>query len=320
MPDEISILVQNLRQDVERYKGAMLQAGLAANGSLCTCDLFFWFIAKRSAAITSAFADAIQQRNHFVSPALVRMQLSSLLGLYAAQCHEQGPHEFVEDWMKGKAMSQMRDNGTTGGQLMRDGHLLKRIDDELPDDAGSIEELYGMASGWVHLDPKFFHALTQSVGEKGQVQFLLYGPEYEIPHLNKDDERNWSISMLSINNLMMGRLLMWAACKQNVWGGLTSDDFEMSPVKINQPETVIAANGLEAVLLDRGEVDDGERFLLWVNAVNPKRNLAYVGFPKMEQANTFANWYFQNLSDASTQSSQECRDIDDAVLFWHPGW
>ena len=61
----------------------------------------------------------------------------------------------------------MLDDSGNGGRLMRDGHLLKRIDDELLDHVGSIGELYGMASGWVHLDPKFFHALTQFVGEEG---------------------------------------------------------------------------------------------------------------------------------------------------------
>ena len=60
---------------------------------------------------------------------------------------------------------------------------------------------------------------------------------------------------------------------------------------------------MEAVLLDRGDVSDGKRFLLWVNETSPKKNLAYIEFPAREQAETFAKWYFQNLSDARLQTS-----------------
>ena len=298
MQDQLSALTQNLRQDIDRYKSAILQAGMAANGALCICDLFFWFTANRSAAITSAFTDAIESRNHFVGPALVRIQLSSILTLYAAHYHERGPHEFVEEWMKGKAVSQMRDNSADGGKLMRDGNLLQRIDEELPDHVGSISELYGVASGWIHLDPKFFRSLTQMFSEDGQAQFRLFGTQFDIPMMKTQDELNWVESMISINNLMIARLLMWASCKQEMWGGLTNEEFRMSTIKIDRLEIVATANGLEAVLLDRGNVGASKRFLLWVNETNPKKNLVYVEFPTREQAKDFTNWYFQNLREA----------------------
>ena len=296
-------MTQNLRQDIDRYKSAILQSGMAANGALCTCDLFFWFTANRSAAITSAFTDAIERRNHFVGPALVRIQMASLLTLYAAHYHERGPHEFVEEWMKGKAVSQMHDNSADGGKLMRDGYLLQRIDKELPDHVGSISELYGVASGWIHLDPKFFHSLTQTVSEDGKFQFRLFGPQFDIPVMKTKDELNWARSMLSINNLMIANLLMWASCKQEMWGGSTDEGFQTSTFKIDQLEAVAVANGLEATMLDRGNVGDVNRFLLWVNKTNPKKNLAYVAFATREQAETFAEWYFHNLSDAHSQTS-----------------
>ena len=298
MQDQLSTITQKLRLDIDRYKSAILQAGMAANGALCTCDLFFWFTANRSAAITSAFTDAIESRNHFVGPALVRIQMSSLLTLYAANYHERGPHEFVEEWMKGKVVSQMHDNSADGGKRMHDGYLLQRIDKEIPDHVGSISDLYGVASGWVHLDPKFFHSLTQMFSEDGKVQFRLFGTQFEIPMMKTQDELNWVVNMISINNLMIGKLLMWASCKQGMWGGLTNEEFQMSTIKIDRLETVATANGLEAVLLDRGNIGGSKRFLLWVNETNPKKNLAYVEFPTRKQAEDFTNWYFQNLSEA----------------------
>ena len=291
-------MVQRLREDVERYRRATTQTVLAASGSLCSCDLFFWFIAKRSAAITSAFADAVEQENHFVSPALVRMQLSSLLGLYAAHYHEQGLHECVAEWMKGRSFSQMGDNGTDGAKLMRDGHLLQRIDAEFSNQVGSIEKLYGMASGWIHLDPKFFHSLTNHVGDNGEVQFALHGPQFKIPHMGTEDDKNWVVSMLSINNLMIAKLLMWASCKQEIWGGLPEANSETGRLEVGRFETVATANGLEAVILDRGKVEEDGRFLLWVNATVPKKNLAYAEFTTIEQAETFVSWYIQTLNEA----------------------
>ena len=298
MQDQTTIMVQDLRLDIDRYQSVMLQSGLAANGALCACDLFFWFIAARSAAITSVFADTIENRNHFVSPSLLRTQLSGLLTLYAAQYHEKGPHEFVEEWMKGAAVGQMFDNRSSGGKRMTDGNLLKRIDQELPNAVGSIEKLYAMTSGWVHIDPKFFHSLTQDVGEDGKVQLRLFGPQFDIPQMKAEDEQNWVQSMLSINNLMIAKLLMWAACKQQIWSALTSEEFHPSSFKVDRLEIVGTTGELEAVLLDRGNVTDGKRFLVWINETNPKKNLAYLEFPVREQAETFVKWYLQELGDA----------------------
>ena len=307
MENKLDPMVHKLRQDEERYQRCIRQSGTAAGGSFCICDMFFWFIGKRSAAITKTFADAIQQRNHFVSPALVRLQLSSLLGLCAARYHEKGLHECVEEWMKGKHFSQMLDNSVDGGQVMKDGRLLKRIDDELPDRVGSIAELYGMASGWVHLDPKFFHALTQFVGEEGQVQFLLYGPEYEIPHMHMADERNWVTNMLSINNLIILQLLGWSACKQGIWGNLewAKTDEEISTLKIRPQEIVVRTNGFEAVLVEQGDVHESERFALWVNGTNPSRNLAFARFATKEQAEEFASWYIQNMNESQNHADED---------------
>ena len=294
MQDQFTAMVQQLRQDTDRYKRAIMQSSMAAKGAFCTCDFFFWFIAKRSAAITSVFADILESRNHFVGPALVRMQLSGLLALYAARYHEKGPHEFVEEWMNGKAVSQMRDNSANGGELMREGHLLQRIDKELSDAVGSIEKLYGAASGWIHLDPKFFMSVIESIRDNGEFQFSLYSVQFTIPSLKTGDEVNWATSMISINNLIIANLLMWASCKQGMWGGHAGINYSTSTIEIPRFDTLVETNGLEFILLDRGGADDEARFFLWVNQKTPKKNLAYLTFDTKEQAEVFTDWYVQN--------------------------
>ena len=295
MQDQLTAMVQKLREDTDRYKRAVMQSSMAAKGAFCTCDLFFWFIAKRSAAITSVFVDVLESRNHFVGPALVRMQLSGLLTLYAANYHEKGTHEFVEDWMKGTAVGQMLDDSANGGKLMREGHLLGRIDKELPAAVGSIGKLYGVASGWVHLDPKCFGSLIQSIGDNGDFQLLLYSDQFTIPSMKADDELNWATSMISINNLLVAKLLMWASCKQGMWGGPTNVDFSTSTIEVPRCDTLVETDEWEIVLLDRGGADQEARFLLWVNQKTPKKNLAYLTFDAKEQAEVFTDWYVQIL-------------------------
>ena len=269
MQDQLTTMVKKLRQDTDRYKRANMQSGMAANGALCTCDLFFWFVAQRSAAITSVFADVLESRNHFVGPALVRMQLSGLLTLYAANYHGKGTHEFVEEWMKGNTVGQMRDDSTDGGKLMNEKYLLQRIDKGLSAAVGSTGKLYGIASGWVHLDPKFFGSLIQNIGDNGDFQFRLYSEQFSIPRMKTDDELNWATNMIHINNLMVAKLFMWASCKQGAWGGLASVDYSTTTIEIPRFDTIVETNGLEIILLDRGGADDEPRFLLWVNQKTP---------------------------------------------------
>ena len=301
MQDQLTAIVQKLSEDTDRYKRTVMQSSMAAEGAFCTCDFFFWFIAKRSAAITNVFVDMLESRNHFVGPALVRMQLSGLLTLYAANYHQKGTHEFVKDWMNGTAVSQMLDDSANGGKLMREGHLLERIYKELTAAVGNIGKLYGVASGWVHLDPQFFRSLIQSFGDNREFQLLLSSDQFTIPSMKTVDELNWATSMISINNLIVGKLLMWASCKQDMWGGPTDVDYSTSVIEIHRFDTMVETNGMEIILMDRGGKDDEARFLLWVNQKTPKKNLAYLTFNTKEQADAFTDWYVQNLPKPCTQ-------------------
>ena len=292
-----------MRGDKGRYRNAAVQSARAAGGALDHCDFFCWFLAQRSAAITDDFVDAVEHRNHFVGPALVRMQLSGLLGLYAAQYHEKGSHEFVEEWMNGKPIGGMLDNSNGGGRRMTEGNLIKRFDAELPNGVGSISGLYGASSGWVHLDPKFFYSLIEHVGEGGEFQLRLYGDQFAIPPMQIDDELRWAVSMTSINNLMIGKLLSWAACKQEMFGSTVSEDQQMVAVEIAPQEMVAEVDGYEAVVLPLDVQGEGTRFSLWVNdtATKPKRNLAYVVLPTMERAEEFASWYIGTLKNVGSE-------------------
>jgi len=302
MDEEISNAVQRLRHDIARFRNATLQSAMAAQGAHDHCDLFLWFVARRSAAITSEFADAIEQRNHFVGPALVRMQLSSLLGLYAANYHQDGAHEFVGEWMNGKAISNMLDNSPDGGKRMTEGRLLNLIDQELPNSVGSIGGLYGAASGWIHLDPKFFYSLIEKVDDDGRFEIRLYGEQFTIPPMTVNDELTWVQSMVSINNLIIAKLLSWAACKQERFGEITNVEEETGTVEILPLEGVGDVNGFEAVLLPQATQDEGAIFSLWINdtEARPKRNLAYVVFPARELAMEFANQYVRIFQTPET--------------------
>ena len=193
----------------------------------------------------------------------------------------------------------MLDNSDGGGKRMGDGYLLKRIDAELPNGVGSIGGLYGAASGWIHLDPKFLYSLIECLGDDGELRLKLYGEQFSIPPMQTEDELRWAQSMASINNLVIGKLLSWAACKQEMFGGVVNDNQKMIAVEIDPLEMVAKANGYEAVVLPQDRVGEGTTFSLWVNdtKTKPKRNLAYAVLPTMEQAEELANWYIQILTN-----------------------
>ena len=117
------------------------------------------------------------------------------------------------------------------------------------------------------------------------------------------DELNWAVSMTSINNLMIGKLLSWAACKQEMFGSAISVDQPMVAVEIVPQEVVVEVDGYEAVVLPLDVQGEGTRFSLWVNdtTTKPKRNLAYVVLPTMERAEEFANWYIGTSKNVGSE-------------------
>ena len=308
MDEKLVNLIQRLREQEERYRKCLMLSGSAAGGSFCTCDQFFYFIGRRSKAITATFADLMEQRNHFVAPALVRLQTSGLLGIQAARCHEKGLHECVEEWMGGKAFGSMKDDR---GEPMSESNLLKRIAEQIPNSIGEINTLYGVASGWVHLDPKFFYATLQRIGDDGEVSFLLDAPEHEIPLLGTEDEINWTVSMIGINNLVIANLIRWPACKQEQWGHFkwASGETTISGIRINPREFVFQAGTLEAALAEQDDDRENERFILWINDTAPFRNLAFVKCATKEQAKLFAVEYMNQYLNTAE------RDAHDRIPF-----
>ena len=303
MDEKLETLVQQLRYDEERYQRYLRLSGTVAGGSFCTCDHFFWFIVRRSKAITSTFADLMEQRNHFVAPALVRLQMSSLLGIQAGRCHEKGLHECVEEWMLGKAFPSMKDDR---GKPMSDGNLLKRLAEQITNSIGEISILYGVASGWVHLDPKFFYATLQHIGDDGEVSFLLDAPEHKIPSLGTEDEINWTVNMISINNLIIANLMRWTACKQEQWGHFkwTGDETTISGIRINPQEIIVQVENLEAILVAQDDAQENEKFVLWLNDTGPFRNVAFAKFATKEQAGHFATEYINHYLETKAASSE----------------
>ena len=137
-------------------------------------------------------------------------------------------------------------------------------------------------------------SVIESIRDNGEFQFSLYSVQFTIPSLKTDDELNWATSMISINNLIIANLLMWASCKQGMWGGHARINYSTSTIEIPRFDTLVETNGLEFILLDRGGADDEARFFLWVNQKTPKKNLAYLTFDTKEQAEVFTDWYVQN--------------------------
>ena len=185
--------------------------------------------------------------------------------------------------MTGVKFASMKDDR---GKPMSERNLMERIAEQIPNSIGKIDTLYGVASGWVHLDPIFFRSTLQDIGEDGEVSFLLDSPEHKIPSMSTEDEINWAYSMRGINNLVIANLMRWTACKQEQWGHFKGAVHEtaISGIRVNPQEVIVQVENLEAILASQDDAHENEKFVLWINNTSPPRNIAFVKFATKEQA------------------------------------
>ena len=91
--------------------------------SLYMEDLFFTSAIDRSVALLDGLASMLQLRNLTCAGIILRSQLDNCMRVFAAFIAEDRK-KFIEDFMDGKKISQMKDNQ---GNKMTDVNLRKRL-------------------------------------------------------------------------------------------------------------------------------------------------------------------------------------------------
>lgn len=134
-----------------------------AGQSATYADLYAMGVARRSLALSSGFRSMVEQRNSLCALPSVRMQLDTVLRLYAgffASDHQ----KFCADVIAGKHVDRLK---SEDGSLMKDRYLLDRVAERNP----WILDVYRMTSGYIHFSERHvFAAFTLQQGRSFEVK------------------------------------------------------------------------------------------------------------------------------------------------------
>ncbi|QOZ44771.1 hypothetical protein XH89_15775 [Bradyrhizobium sp. CCBAU 53340] len=112
----------------------------------------------------------IEQRNSLVASSIIRMQLDTVLRLYA-MFWVADPEKFAEKVFKGTDINKLK---TADGELLTDGYLKKRLGAK----NDWIRPVYSETSGYIHFSNRHIKAAFKpSEAETARSVDLVIGPE-----------------------------------------------------------------------------------------------------------------------------------------------
>ena len=216
--DNLDRDVRGLERSIELIHQDLKIVMSAGRGLLCgSCDFFFVAIARRASAVTQAFCRAVRDDNHYVAPALIRLNLEHVLVLHAGASYETGNlHDFTTELIHGK---RPRDLKNTSGQKMTERELIESLGEKLDRVTSSrIQDLYAWCNKFTHFGTPLLFSALEDLDDDGHFKLLLVGSTFEIPAVNLADIQNWVQAMGTINHLVRERLHQWIATREEMWG------------------------------------------------------------------------------------------------------
>ncbi|MCD2177644.1 hypothetical protein [Rhizobium sp. C1] len=163
-------------EDLERVEAELLdtlQNELPKRKATYTL-LYLCGVARRTLAQSRAFKNCVQDQNGLVALALIRLQLDTVLRVYALYWVND-PHSFAQEVFEGKQIDKIK---AADGQLMKDRYLIERL---LPRNPW-INDVYKNTSGLIHFSSRHIHASIRNKGTtEGEYEIFIgpNNPEHE---------------------------------------------------------------------------------------------------------------------------------------------
>lgn len=161
---------QEVVADIEKSERELLdvyQKYLA--GPICYQHFYLFGIARRALALSAAFRKMIDDRNSLVASSIVRMQLDTVLRLYALFWVE-NPEEFAVKVFNGAQINKLK---AKDGQLLTDKYLKDRLvarNEWMP-------AVYAETSGYIHFSYRHMKAAVKMVDSETHRAELQIGPK-----------------------------------------------------------------------------------------------------------------------------------------------
>ncbi|WP_141521603.1 hypothetical protein [Novosphingobium sp. PC22D] len=165
--DSESTAAQSL-MNLKRSEGELLDTFQhhLANRPFGYQDLYLMGIARRALAQAKAFRSCIEDLNWLVAAALLRLQLDTVLRLYALYWVSD-PEEFAGRVFAGEQVNRLK---AADGQQMSDRYLIDKVKDR----NAWVDAVYKNTSGVIHFSNRHMHAAIRLTNEEtGDVEGFI---------------------------------------------------------------------------------------------------------------------------------------------------
>jgi hypothetical protein len=136
--------------------------------------LYLFGIARRALALSVAFRKMIIDRNSLVASAILRMQLDTVLRLYAL-FWVADPEDFATRVFKGSPINKLK---AADGQLLRDGYLRDRVAKQ----NDWVRTVYAETSGYIHFSHRHIMAAVEILdSQSGDAELRIEPHDFDKP-------------------------------------------------------------------------------------------------------------------------------------------
>lgn len=158
--EKLEVLISGIPEKV-------ISAISSQDAPMYTFDLIFIGALKRAMSLAGGFRDMANVQNMICARALLRMQLDTLVRLFA-YTYVDNPNEMAMEVLGGKRLDKFK---SKEGNFLKDYYLLDRFSKQFP----WAKHVYKYTSGYVHFSEKQVFASVKQVGSSDErtVQFEI---------------------------------------------------------------------------------------------------------------------------------------------------
>ena len=142
-------------------------------GKFYSFDFLILAALNRSRVNIHGFRNLIELGNYFAATPFVRMQLDSVLRLFATTLVND-PHGLAKKILDGESIRKIKDRS---GEKMTDAYLLSAFAKTEP----WVTKVYDSGSGFIHLSNKHIFGIFSGAGENGIFQIAIGPTQDNIP-------------------------------------------------------------------------------------------------------------------------------------------
>lgn len=160
MSSQADIEAEQVLRDIERAEDELKQVwkdSIPQNSPIVPTHFYLAGIVNRALYHSKAFREMILANNSFVACALIRLQLDTVMRLYAL-FWVSNPDEFSMDVYRGIPINKLKD---ATGMLLTDKYLREKLESRNP----WVHSVYESANGYIHFSSKHIFSGLQITDE-----------------------------------------------------------------------------------------------------------------------------------------------------------